>query len=410
MSDDVTQDLAHARGECKSVARPCPVCDGREAFVLRTQCFVVPEDCPLPASYDVVSCCSCGATYADTTAPQDAYDRYYTESSRYEDKSTGSGGGDRPDDRRRLEATSGYIASKLPHVGVGVLDIGCGPGGLLSCLAETGCTNLGGIDPSAVCVERVSALGVDAMQGTIFKVRTSTEPQFGCVALTHVLEHIVDVRRAIEASLTWLAPGALLYVEVPDASRYAERFVVPYYYFDIEHINHFDPESLRNLALVEGLEVVDTLQKDVSFSGGALYPCVGVMYRLPAERPMAAPPEFSSRARDAVAAYVERSESPESFDELRGLESGAQPIAVWGAGSYTQRLLCDGPLRNVAIELLVDKDSKKQGTVLGGLTVEAPQALLGFKGVIVVASALFADEILGEISAMGLENHVVVAR
>ena len=44
-----------------------------------------------------------------------------------------------------------------------------------------------------------------------------------------------------------LNPNGIIYIEVPDANRYSNYYVVPFYYFDCEHINHFDINSLKNL-------------------------------------------------------------------------------------------------------------------------------------------------------------------
>jgi 2-polyprenyl-3-methyl-5-hydroxy-6-metoxy-1,4-benzoquinol methylase len=75
------------------------------------------------------------------------------------------------------------------------------------------------------------------------------QESFGCAILTGVIEHIYDVQKAIKNISNLLKAGGILYLEAPDASRYIDYYIVPYYYFDSEHINHFDMHSLRNLLI-----------------------------------------------------------------------------------------------------------------------------------------------------------------
>jgi SAM-dependent methyltransferase len=340
------------------------------------------------------------------------YDRYYTECSIYEDPATSSGGGDRAEDRERLSLTAEHIAAGLPSAQAGVLDVGCGGGGLLRCLADLGCGNLAGVDPSAVCVERVAAMGARATQGTVFTHAPDgpDAPRYARVALTHVLEHVRDVARAVESVSTWLAPDGLLYIEVPDAGRYAEHYIVPDYYFDLEHINHFDEGALRNLAAVHGLDVVEVIVKDITLVGGSPYGCVAVLCR---KRPAGSAGVASIRseaARLSILEYVRLSDSDESTSVPAHLSEPGVAVAVWGAGSYAQRLFAGGLLQRLDVRMLVDKDPKKHGTELAGLTIQAPESLRPFDGPIVVAAALHGAEIEHEIHAMGLPNEVVVLK
>ena len=70
----------------KEAERPCPLCRHTGVEVLHTQHFVLPDRHPLEAGYDVVCCGRCGFVYADTDVPQAAYDAYYAELSKYEDR------------------------------------------------------------------------------------------------------------------------------------------------------------------------------------------------------------------------------------------------------------------------------------------------------------------------------------
>ena len=50
------------------------------------------------------------------------------------------------------------------------------------------------------------------------------------------------------AARSILSVTGKIYIEVPDATRYEDYPFVPFYYFDAEHINHFDLRSMGQLA------------------------------------------------------------------------------------------------------------------------------------------------------------------
>lgn len=213
----------------KTVKRNCPLCFINKGLILHTQEFVIPERYPIPKSYDIVECQKCGFVYADTSASQADYDRFYTDLSKYEDQSTASGGGDKFYDAQRLKQTALDIQKVLSDKSASILDIGCGNGGLLYALKLNGYNKLIGLDPSRKCVLNVIKQGITAVAGNIFSA--TFDAQFDCIILSHVLEHIYDLQKAIRNVTSWLRVGGILYIEVPDASRYSDYYIVPYYLF-----------------------------------------------------------------------------------------------------------------------------------------------------------------------------------
>ena len=116
----------------KKLLRPCPICGFSEGEILHTQKFFLPENHILPKEYDVVSCSFCSFIFADTSANQSDYNLYYQSMSKYEDKQTASGGGDKFYDAERLKQTASDIAEVIKNKNASILDIGCGNGGLLT--------------------------------------------------------------------------------------------------------------------------------------------------------------------------------------------------------------------------------------------------------------------------------------
>ncbi len=262
----------------KEACRSCPVCANNAVEVLHHQRFVLPTESRLPQAFDVVWCPSCGFAYADTPASQETYDRYYADFSKYEDNLTSTGGGHSPADLRRLLETANTIASVAPHRSARVLDIGCGNGGLLAALKALGYSSLVGVDPSPTCCERTRlACGGEAMAGSLRALPPGLGA-FDVVVLSHVLEHVLDLGAAVGKLADLLSESGVVYVEVPDAARYADCLVAPFQDFNTEHINHFDLSSLRNLLADAGLLFISGGTKDIIVDAGSPYPAVFVFF------------------------------------------------------------------------------------------------------------------------------------
>lgn len=240
----------------KTSLRGCPICGGADADVLRTQRFILPESHPLSAGYEVVCCVQCGFVYADTVVTQADYERYYARFSKYEDPTTSTGGGETPWDAVRLAEEARQIAEWMPNAQACVLDMGCANGGLLYALRERGFENLCGVDPSPVCVANTQQRGIEAHVGSIFRSPEGIG-QFDTVILSHVLEHILELKRAVTAIHALTRTGGCVYIEVPDASRYADYVFAPFQDFNTEHINHFSCVNLANLMRTAGFFAQD---------------------------------------------------------------------------------------------------------------------------------------------------------
>jgi hypothetical protein len=70
------------------------------------------------------------------------------------------------------------------------------------------------------------------------------------------------------------------------------------------------------------------------------------------------------------------------------------PVAVWGAGTVTCRLMVTTNLAQAPIAGLVDGNPHLQGHHLAGHEIHSPGWLRGFEGPILVASRGYADDIV----------------
>ncbi|OGC92575.1 MAG: hypothetical protein A2W25_12615 [candidate division Zixibacteria bacterium RBG_16_53_22] len=396
----------------KKVRRPCPICMGDTGDVLHHQRFVIPDRYRLPDSYDVVSCKRCGFVYADTPARQEDYDRYYKECSIYEDVELASGGGATEWDARRLDRTAADIERILSDKNAAIVDLGCANGGLLMALKDRGFLNVTGIDPSPTCVAHVGNQGIRCFVGGLF----ANEPNwfsaiggpFDCVILCHVLEHVLDLKTALENVMQLVKTNGILYIEVPNASRYADCPVAPYYYFDCEHINHFEGISMSNLLGQYGCRPIESREKEIQVSDSVAYPAVYCAFVKTDRRLIFIAPVPDLKSRQSILAHIEISYRGSGTKTLEDLARNQTEIIVWGAGSHTLRLLGNTPLGKCNIAGFVDKDSKKQGLKIMDIPVRSPAFLRSFTGPVVICSALHSQEILRELRGMECKNEAIV--
>jgi SAM-dependent methyltransferase len=396
--------------EQRVALRRCPICDGARVDVLHHQAFVLTENHPLADGYDVVCCDSCGFVYADTAVSQRAYDQFYAESSKYADVQTGTGGGDLPWDDVRLEETAREIARLVPDANALTVDVGCANGGLLKWLSRLGRRQLVGVDPALACVHAAERVpGVTGMVGSLFQLPDGIQ-KADCVILSHVLEHVRDLRPALHAVFEKMRRGGMLYVEVPDATRYADYVTAPLQDFNTEHINHFSLRSLRILLESNGFEIRHEGQKTIEASAGVPYPALWIMAeRCDTAASRSAAPVRDSELRTTIERYIALSLAQISaIDAHLARElADVDQIVVWGAGQTILKLLSVTSLSRTNIAAFVDTNPMLHGKHLRGAPILSPDTLREFSQPILIGSLISHEPIARRIRELGLPNRVL---
>lgn len=395
----------------KHLFRSCPICLNSTGEVLLTQHFESLSYKSLPDYYNVVVCTKCGFVYADTPAKQRDYTQYYQNQSKYENVDIYSGSGRCQWDAGRLKRTAKDISLHLPDKNAFILDIGCASGGLLVELKNLGFHNLIGLDPSKNCVRKVESYGIKAFQGDLLSIGSIGQgKKFDCIILSQVLEHVYDLQTTVRRVVRKLNNSGLLYVEVPDASAYLDYYIVPYHYFDQEHINHFDKHSLNNLLLKKNfnLEFLGSGKKEVRVSDDNVYAVFFGFYRKQAVnfRKKHFLPNYKLRRK--VLDYIKKSKKENTWPVIERLAKSKAEVVIWGVGSYTLRLLKDAPLGKCNIKAFIDKDPKKIGTKVRNISIYGPDMLRNYKGIIIVSSAIYSNDIVEEIRKRKLGNKIIV--
>jgi 2-polyprenyl-3-methyl-5-hydroxy-6-metoxy-1,4-benzoquinol methylase len=397
----------------KQSDRPCPICNGPDFDILYHSNFELFEGDPLSPDYDVVCCGHCGFAYAATALQQDDYDRFYIEMSKYIDSVNSTGAGVSTTDRVRLETMAGDILQVVPK-DARILDVGCANGGLLRILQEQGATHVVGVDPSPICAENAARnAGCPTYAATLKNMGSIGMGKFDCVVLSHVLEHVRDLRPCLESLKSVLDPDAVFYVETPDATRYRNYLFAPFQDFNTEHINHFSVSSMENLLRVSGWKPMKSGIKEIFSAPGRPYPALYVVARLDNGRDTAHATDdlihMDETLRGSLAEYIEKSTAlwRKVDAQLKAVLAEHGEVILWGAGQLAMKLLSGTCLRNARIAAIVDSSSSRHGKLIRGVKVIAPAQLDSGRAPIVITSMLHEEGIEKNIRKLGLKNPVV---
>lgn len=153
-----------------------------------------------------------------------------------------------------------------------LLDVGSGPGFLLSQATEKGFA-AEGIEPDGNTVEAARRSGVQVRQG-YFPAVLDAEERFDIIVFNDVLEHIADLDAALAASAAHLEPGGLLCLNCPSrhglffkVASLLDRLGVQAPYDRLwqrglpsPHLWYFTPIDLARAAARHGLRLAEELR------------------------------------------------------------------------------------------------------------------------------------------------------
>jgi len=373
-------------------ARGCPICGSAERRVLFTQQFAAVESATPVTGYEVVVCGRCGGGYADGIPEQAEFDAYYRAMSKYEYHQRD--GAESEFDTRRMAVIADIIAPVVPDTGARILDVGCATGRLLANLRERGFPNVEGADPSPACAAAAARL-YDIRVHTLTLEELGRRPErYDLVILVGVLEHLRDLGESFAHLRRILNPGGLLYVEVPDATAFADWSNAPYQDFSTEHINFFAPLSLDNLMRVHGFTRVFSQQNHREQSWKTVMSNVSAAYRMDDATDVGGLVYDADTERGLVR-YIEscRAEDARLRERIEAIVLRGEPILVWGVGTHTTRLLATSRLADANIAGFIESNARYHGKQLHGRPILAPEALAGRREPVLVSSRVFQHEI-----------------
>lgn len=227
----------------------CPICGGTERTVLHEQ-LVDNVFFAAPGTWTLHGCSQCGGAYLDPRPSADtihrAYANYYThrEVARKAEYASLS-----PLRKLRRRWVNGYTnwqystceahasvmgvlalmimwsyktrldreyrhLPRLPAGGGTLLDVGCGDGSFLA-LARTCGWDVVGLDPDTAAVANAASQGLTVHEGGI-EYFAGQSNLFDVITLNHVIEHVYEPVKVLEACHALLKPGGQLWLETPN--------------------------------------------------------------------------------------------------------------------------------------------------------------------------------------------------
>ncbi len=247
----------------------CPLCAGRhlrQVFQIKTW-----------STYEIEKCRDCGFVFAAPRPSAEALDRFYTSTYFERDRATNLGYANyrsvAEENARRMWHEFKLLLAGRAVSPRRVLDVGCATGGFL---AEAKADQWEGVGVEfsefAIDVAR-REFGLQVLKGDVFHPELP-EHSFGLVTMWHVLEHVIDPLATLDQARKLLAPGGLLFVELPNWSSVGRR-VRGVRWSQLkppEHINFFTPTSLALAARKAGLKILSSTSAYPSLANEAAVP------------------------------------------------------------------------------------------------------------------------------------------
>ncbi|MCK5145250.1 class I SAM-dependent methyltransferase [bacterium] len=347
----------------------CPVCRSEYGAVLGRLSYTLFDDSPLAGSYDAICCSKCGLVFYDTPSSQDDYTRFYEKSfysSAYIDREVSA------DEIKYFSRIEGVIAPFIKNKDASIFDVGCGVGRLLETLQLSGYANLCGVDPAPSCVEvLIKKNGINGEIGSMADLPLEISSA-DVIVLAHIIEHVLDLPQAIQEVHSKLTKDGIVYVEVPDASKYeAVNSVSPLRYFYLQHVNHFDVHHLCNLFETNGYEKLKIVHH-LRVEGELLMPCVGGIFRKVNIQRGSVRPNFELARK--VKRWFE-SISLDNNEVLANLALKKTTVYLWGLGIHAQMMLGMSGLGDCNIKYFIDGDKRTQCKTIDGKKVDSIEVL-----------------------------------
>ena len=379
----------------------CKICGCRnknKMFELCSNLKLMGDNFPESPSF-VTECPDCGFVYVDMKPTQADFNKYYSSPNSnpfgyyeiYGEEHTNTYFNDILDKFKDKINSNSII---LDHAG--------GSGDFTKFLLKKGYNNAEQLEISEKCSKLAKEKGVK----TILLNGCEEPPKEYCgkydlITMIHSLEHFMDIDQVIENAKRMLKPNGYLYIEVPDAERYSRTESVPYTMFTLEHIYHFNKDTMKNLGNAYGLKIIDIGQFFKAESYDVLYG----LYQNGNNKSVI---KYNDSLKKSIYEYQEYSANRlKPF--IQEFEKTQEKLILWGIGASTA-LLMNGTFDNCNVLQLIDRNKQRQGLnykICGkNFKVQDPDTITDKEATIVVLPYWYHDSIMKQIKDMGFQNPV----
>ena len=219
------------------------------------------------------------------------------------------------------------------------------------------------------------------------------------VVLRHVLEHIVEPTRFLDALSGRLSEGGAVFAEVPDWSVLDTHTDA----LTFEHVNHFSAASLTRVFEGAGYAVAKlATDRTPGYSTSPNRVLRILAHPLPADA------RAGSRT-EALLRYIDEIEG-RYFRAIDGMVAARG--GDWRLGLYAASWLCEMVLQNTNVRDLAhlhifDRDAKKQRAGFYGLPVDPPERVIDLAPETVLITSSYEAEIRQDLQAIGFGGEVL---
>ena len=228
----------------------CSICGASE----RTVCFREPP-------FQVVRCGACGLVYVTPRLRPEillrVYDGSYWKSESPSTRGYADYAGDAPLYLKTFEKRMGLVEHYVAGPGR-ALDVGCAAGFFLKVLRDRG-WEADGVELSPdIATHAREAYGFPHVHVGELDTAPFPEASYDLVTLWDLVEHVPDPVALLRRAVRFLREGGHLVVETQNVASLFARLLGQrwQHYKHLEHLYHFQPDTLARLLRQAGLEIV----------------------------------------------------------------------------------------------------------------------------------------------------------
>jgi hypothetical protein len=207
-----------------------------------------------------------------------------------------------------------------------------------------------------------------------------------------------------------MRPSATLYIETPDAMRYADFVFAPFQDFNTEHINHFSLVSMTNLLHECNFTPIGSATKEILSAPDKPYPALFIFATPSSDLPTKIAPDTELKPRLLEYITISHRVMDEIEAHLQTVLAQSPEVIVWGTGQLALKLLAETSLAEAKIDAFVDGNLLYRGQFLQGTPIIAPDEVRASDRPIIVTSILHQRAIVKRIHELNLTNPIIVLR
>ena len=396
----------------------CPLCGEPSTDVVKLKCSDF-DGSPLYQNIRIQSCNGCNHVFNELTDYEKrCLDLYYEQESSVINISGATKYGDLPGSdnalsvaryERLFEFLSPYLDREMK-----ILDVGCGMGGFVRYLQNRMFSHAEGLDYVANYTVYAEKTGSGRFTTASAYSLPFNDDYYDFLIIDHVLEHLVDPITALKEVVRITKPGGMIFLGVPESSRYREYPFFDFFWFCLrEHIHHFDAAIISFITSRMGLRQVDqSLIFTEMMSNKMILPNYLSLFKK-AKKPVNEGFSGSETLVAEIKKYVsiENAFLQQRQSIIKNLIDQNAHVYVWGIGKEFFYLYANTDLNRCINLTLIDNNEVKQTTMkVNGHDIKAPSALRNATAdaKLIVTAVAHSESIMKDARMLGFEGEVIM--